>query len=334
MATIPARRLPDSAAKSGSDFDFRPQSAGADAGGGSRRPPPVSRATADPEVAHRRPIFARYSAHLGFGSAAALVVIGWLTRDASGLSANAGLGYVLGFAALACMLALLIYPLRKRVRALAFLGPTKNWFRTHMILGTSGPLLALYHCNFQLGAINSRVALFSALAVAGSGFVGRYIYSKVHQGLYGRRTSLKDLLDRVKAAQPLADRIAPFVPELTNRLAEFDRTVMTPPASLLASVVLPFRLALITRLKYWELMRLTRRKLLAHAMCSPQFRRNAKSFEKITRHYVATHLHEVRRVAEFIAYQRLLALWHVIHRPFFVILLITVAIHLYAVYRY
>jgi hypothetical protein len=288
----------------------------------------------EPELAARPRVASRYRAHIGFGSAALLVAVGWLARDASGLSADAGIGYALGFAALACMLALLVYPLRKRVRALAFLGATKNWFRLHMVLGTSGPLLALYHCNFELGAVNSRVALFSALAVAASGFVGRYIYSKVHHGLYGRRATLKELLERVQAAQPLADRVAPLVPELTSRLAEFDRAVMTPPKSLLASCVLPFRLALITRLKYHELVRLTRRKLFVHSICSPQLRHNAKAFEKVTRQYIATHLREVRRVAEFTAYQRLFALWHVVHRPFFVILLISVAIHLYAVYRY
>ena len=60
-----------------------------------------------------------------------------------------------------------------------------------MVLGTLGPLAALYHCNFTTGSVNSRVALYAALLVAGSGFVGRYIYSKIHLGLYGRRTDLE-----------------------------------------------------------------------------------------------------------------------------------------------
>jgi hypothetical protein len=45
-------------------------------------------------------------------------------------------------------------------------------------------------------------------------------------------------------------------------------------------------------------------------------------------------LREVRRVAEFTAYQRLFALWHVVHRPFFVILMLSVAIHVFAVHYY
>ena len=250
------------------------------------------------------------------------------------LDAGAGLGLALGILALCCMLAQLLYPLRKRFRSLTFLGPVKHWFRSHMIIGTVGPLAALYHCNFTPGSVNSEVALYSALLVAGSGFVGRYIYSKIHQGLYGRRTTLQELLGRVVAAKPSDPRIATFVPDLSQRLAEFDQAVLKPPASLLACTVLPLRLAWITRIERWKLMRFVRRRLLVESVCSPVLAQHRKGFQKITRHYIATHLRAVRRVSEFVAYQRLFALWHVVHRPFFVVLLLALAIHVYAVYRY
>jgi hypothetical protein len=281
-----------------------------------------------------RRVYARFGAHLGFGSAALVLLIGWLGRDTHDLSAKAGLGYALGIAGLTCMLALLIYPLRKRLRFLAFLGATKSWFRTHMILGTVGPLAALYHCNFKLGSVNDRVALFSALLVASSGFVGRYIYSKIHHGLYGRRASLKDLLARVEVAGPTAARVASFVPELTTRLVEFDRGVLVSPSGLLASIRLALRIAVITRWQHWKLMRFTRRKLLVESMYSPLVSRHRRRFEEITNGYVAMHMREVRRVAQFIAYQQLFALWHVVHRPFFLILLVSVAIHVFAVHYY
>jgi hypothetical protein len=279
-------------------------------------------------------IHARFGAHLGFSAAGVALLIGWLGRDSRALNAEHGFGYFLGIAGLGCMLLLLVYPLRKRLKFLAFLGATKNWFRTHMILGTLGPLAALYHCNFTAGAVNSRVALFAALAVAGSGFVGRYIYSKIHHGLYGRRANLKELLARVELAAPAAAQVALFVPELTRRLTEFDRAVLVPPSSLLASFTLPFRLAVITRLQYWRLMRFTRRRLFVESLCSPRLAQNGRRLEQITSAYIARHLREVRRVAEFTAYQRLFALWHVVHRPFFVILMLSVAIHVFAVHYY
>jgi len=260
--------------------------------------------------------------------------VGWASRGAHVLTAKSGLGYVLGYLGVGCMLALLMYPLRKRLKFLSFLGPTKNWFRTHMMLGTLGPLCALYHCNFSPGSVNSRVALFAALSVAGSGFVGRYIYSKIHVGLYGRRATLKELLARVELAAPVASRAAQFVPELNQRLTDFDKTVLTAPASLVACCVLPFKLAIVTRLQYWKLMRFARRRLFVEAMCSRRLEENARRLEKLTRDYVSRHLHEVRRVAEFTAYQRLFALWHVVHRPFFVVLLLSVGVHVFAVHYY
>jgi hypothetical protein len=281
-----------------------------------------------------RKLYERHGARLGFGAAFVAVLLGWLGRDGRNLDAGMGLGFALGIFAATCMLVQLLYPIRKRFRALAFLGPVKHWFRSHMMIGTVGPLAALYHCNFTPGSVNSQVALYSALLVAASGFVGRYIYSKIHKGLYGHRVSLQELLARVDAAKPTDPRIATFVPDLSRRLAEFDQAVLEPPKSLLACTVLPLRLAWITRVERWKLMRFASRRLLVESVCSPVLAQHRKGFEKITRHYIATHLRAVRRVSEYVAYQRLFALWHVVHRPFFVILLIALAIHVYAVYRY
>src|SRR5689334_21891559 len=73
-------------------------------------------------------LYERFGAHLGFGGSALLAAIGWASRDAHLFTAKAGIGYLLGYVAIGCMLALLMYPLRKRLTFLAFLGPTKNWF--------------------------------------------------------------------------------------------------------------------------------------------------------------------------------------------------------------
>ena len=42
----------------------------------------------------------------------------------------------------------------------------------------------------------------------------------------------------------------------------------------------------------------------------------------------------MRQVAEYTAYQRLFALWHKIHLPFFVLLVVSVVVHIYAVHSY
>lgn len=279
-------------------------------------------------------IYTRFGAYLGLLCAAGAVYIGWAGRETRSLSAETGLGYALGILAVCCILTLLVYPLRKRIRLLRFLGPVKNWFRTHMILGIVGPLLALYHCNFQLGSFNSRVALFSALIVAGSGIVGRFLYTKIHRGLYGRKTNLKELLADVKLTGPEGGQAATYLPELMKRIKAFDHDVLKPPSGILDSIVLPMRLAVQTRVKYHELMWLTRRRLIAERIRSPLVAEHQKRLERATRRYVRNHLRHVRRVAEFSAYERLFALWHKVHLPFFFLLVVTTLVHVVVVHFY
>ena len=114
-------------------------------------------------------------------------------------TAESGTGYYLGIVGGAFMLLLLLYPLRKTKRFMRGLGPIKYWFRAHMILGILGPVLVLYHANFQLGSMNSRVVLLLAFSSPGSGLFGRYFYTKVHYGLYGRKAGLLELKNMIES---------------------------------------------------------------------------------------------------------------------------------------
>lgn len=255
-------------------------------------------------------------------------------RDKHWLTAEHGVGYALGIVSISCMAVLLLYPLRKRFRFLRFLGPLKKWFRNHMILGVSAPIAALYHCNFQLGSLNSRIALFSALIVAGSGLFGRFIYSKIHHGLYGRKAQLKELLAQVKLTMPGVGQLGNFIPELTSRITAFDREVLVPPKGMLESIRLPFALAVRTRIQYIRLVRFTRLSLRHEASRSPVVAEHRVRLERTVLRHVRNHLRHVRRVAEFTAYERLFALWHKIHLPFFVLLVVTVTVHVAVVHLY
>jgi len=270
----------------------------------------------------------------GFALAASVVLLGWLLRDQHSLTAERGLGYILGIVSVCCILVLLIYPLRKRFRFLKFIGPLPKWFRNHMFLGVSAPIIALYHCNFQTGSLNSRIALFSALAVSGSGLVGRFIYSRIHHGLYGRKANLKELLTQVRLTTPGIGTLGTFIPELTNRMSQFDREVLVPPKGIFDCVKLPFVLSIRTFVHYLRLRRFTRLSLTFHARRSAIVAQHKRKLEKTIQLYIRNHLYHVRRVAEFIAYDRLFALWHKVHLPFFLLLLISVIVHIAVVHLY
>lgn len=276
----------------------------------------------------------RHRSLLGFSTAAALVGLGWLQRDSQFLTAEHGLGYFLGIAAACCILVLLLYPLRKRWRVLRFLGRIKDFFRLHMVMGILGPVTALYHCNFQLGSLNSRIALFSALLVAGSGLVGRFIYAKIHHGLYGRRAQLRELLARVRLTGPKGVRAGTFVPELNERITEYDRHVLVPPKGIWGSLKMPLVMGIRTRLQYMRLVRFARMRLIAEGTYSPSVSQHQDRLFDSTRRYIAGHLSAVRRVAEFNAYERLFSLWHKVHLPFFYLLVLTVIVHVVVVHIY
>lgn len=112
--------------------------------------------------------------------AVAGVYAGWRLPTERYITPERGWGYALGIVGGSCMVLLLLYSARKRIAWLRPLGPTGRWFEIHMLLGVVGPLCILFHSNFNLGAVNSNVALLCMLTVAGSGFIGRYLYARMH----------------------------------------------------------------------------------------------------------------------------------------------------------
>src|SRR3569833_4327065 len=65
------------------------------------------------------------------------------------------LGYAIGIVGGSLILAQLFYAVRKRVRALRWMGSVPGWFQTHMMIGIIGPVCILIHCGFSRGATNS-----------------------------------------------------------------------------------------------------------------------------------------------------------------------------------
>lgn len=287
-----------------------------------------------PPVTGFRKLYKEWGATAGMLLAALAIVIGILGKDSRRMFADEGLGYGLGIVGTLLILTLLLYPLRKRFKFLKILGPARDWFRTHMILGVVGPLAILYHSNFTFGSINSSAALLAMLCVAGSGLVGRFLYAKVHHGLYGRKANLKELLASVKLSLNQSGAAAQFVPNLMKEIAAYDRQVLQPPKGIIDSMFLPMKLAVRTRTGYRRIIALVVLQLEAQAAHSPAVAQHRHGLEKACRAFVREHLRRVRRVASFAAYERLFSLWHKVHLPFFYIMLITVVVHVVAVHVY
>ena len=259
---------------------------------------------------------------------------GWRQRDGYYLSPETGAGYWLGIVGACLMLSLLLYPLRKRVRWMRSWGSTRHWFQMHMVLGVVGPVIIMFHSNFALGSTNSTLALFAMLSVALSGLVGRYLYSRIHHGLYGRRARLAELdFASVAAREPLV-YLFDHVPQLRERLEQLERALEAPAQGVRASISRAVATGLETRAARRACLPLLQ---LAHSREAEKRgwdRRQRRDAWRAACANLARYLDAVRRVAQYECFVRLFGLWHVLHLPLFILLVVTALVHVLAVHMY
>jgi hypothetical protein len=243
------------------------------------------------------------------------------------LTPEAGAGYALGVIGSAIMLLLLLYPLRKRWRALQRWGAVRNWFRIHMILGIIGPLCIALHCGMRPGAANSRIALVAMLLVVASGIVGRYLYAQIHHGLYGSRATLVELSLELATSRNRLVEDKLLTPALRQRLLHLGESVDSHPHGVLVSGLQVLGMSVRSRVLGSRLFV----RLLAAGWHEE---RSPLGATRAARIRVSEYLGSVRKLAGFAFYERVFALWHMLHVPLFVLLLISGIVHVVAVHRY
>ena len=293
---------------------------------------PARRPAASAASAGPRPLITW--SRVGFAALVLVLYLGWRLPTERYITPTRGLGYALGIIGGSLMLVLLLYSARKHFSWLSFLGPTPSWFRFHMVLGILGPLCILFHANFSTGATNSNVALFSMLTVAGSGFIGRYLYAHIHHGLYGRKLELGDLQASASGLREHSGGVS-FLPDLVTRLEVAERHLLAcgPQLSLLGFLKpLVVRLASVNA--RWQLHRYIRRGLRASARKSAVVAAESKRLRRTANAYIDRRLAATRRVAEFQGYERLFSLWHALHIPLIFMLIIAAVVHVIAVNVY
>jgi len=265
---------------------------------------------------------------------AALLALAIVVASSGRFTAGSNLGYWIGVAGGVAMLLLFLYPLRKRWRVLREVGSTRFWFAFHMMLGIAGPLLIIVHSTLTFGSLNAIVA-FSAMAlVAGSGIVGRFLYSRIHYGLYGRRATLADL--RAQAgfdSEEVRSKLA-FVPAVEAELEEFARRAsatghdgLTHPLRFMA---LGWHAKIARRRCTREALRALRERAAAEDWSEGRLVRRIRSRSAL----IAAHLRAVQRVAQFGVFERLFSWWHILHVPLVYMMVLAAVAHVVAVHMY
>jgi hypothetical protein len=264
----------------------------------------------------------------------AILYLSWHYREEGHLTPETGAGYWLGIVGSAMMGVLLLYPLRKRMRIFRNMAKTASWFFWHMILGIVGPMLVLMHSNWKFASLNATVATIVTLIVVASGIIGRYLYTKVHMGLYGRKTELRQIMQDASVIRAaLGDDVAQ-ASQFHESLQAFEAKILAPRHNFItqtwAFLTLGLRLAILRR-------QLTR---LANTVIATESRRHRWSWNErrkrraLVRQHLCLYSAVIGKAVRFAIFERLFALWHVLHMPLFFLLVATAITHIIAVHLY
>jgi hypothetical protein len=169
----------------------------------------------------------------------------------------------------------------------------------HIFLCTLGPIMILFHTTFKFGGIVS-VGFWSMVLVVLSGIVGRYIYIQIPRKLNGKE------LDAGELATELTNLWKPIIEiestnlQLKELYLEYDRA----PLPLKAKVVSK----LLPLLKNESIISQHQYKIL---------QKNLRQLQLMS--YRVSRLERMRNLFKY---------WHVIHKPFAIIMLVIVVVHI------
>ena len=265
-----------------------------------------------------------------------IIYAGWCFREYELITAERGAGYYFGIIGTVLMLLLFVYPMRKRIHALAFLGSNKLWFRLHIAFGIVGPVFVLFHTNFVLGSLNSQVALFSMMVVALSGVVGRYIYVRFHYGLTERIVNLTELCDNLEQEKEelSINQLFMNIPEAKKELFDFAEKILKPPGSFVNSIGRIVIAGWQAQLVHWKMRRIIRTYLHnlsdGHELSISKKRQIRRQFRNRIRRFFTLAF----RVTKLNFYERAFALWHVLHVPLVFLMAVAVVVHVIAVHLF
>jgi hypothetical protein len=222
------------------------------------------------------------------------------------------LGLRFGMAGLAMMTVMHLYSARKRLRLLRKLGALRKWLDLHILMGILGPLFVVLHSSFKVGGLVS-ISFWSMVAVALSGVFGRYLYLQIPRTRAGEELTLAEV---EKSDRELARRLREEFGADDAFLERLDRAAAPPSSAGLGRLLL----SLLA-----DDLGLRRRRLMAVARSLPGLPPAvARDLAAVLRQKALLQ----RRIRLWNALHRLFHYWHVVHRPFAVVMYLFVLVHI------
>lgn len=241
------------------------------------------------------------------------------------LRSSGTIGVRLGMLGAAMFGVLFLYPLRKRWPWLSRIGSTRRWLDFHVVMGIFAPMVITFHASFKFQGL-AGLAYWIMIAVALSGFVGRYVYAQIPRSIHSAKLTSADLEQQTgRLAESLRDQHR-FDPDEVAPLlqipspAEVRKLGLITMFCMMASKDLarPFRIARLRRkfLRGGELV----------STIGGLFRSRHAGVERVVDN-VRRQSWLLTKIAFLDRTEKIFHLWHVIHRPFSLSFVALVIIH-------
>jgi hypothetical protein len=227
------------------------------------------------------------------------------------------IGQSAGIAALAIFAFLWLYPLRKKYRWLGWTGSLARWLDVHVSAALLLPLLVTIHAGWRFGGVIG-LGFWAMMLVWISGLIGRYIYARIPRSRTGVELSRDEIAaERKRLLQAIgtATGLSPTVVEETLQPAPLPAG-LGPAATILRMI----RDDLARR----GAARRLRRRLRARRAGGPPLDPRALARATALARQEVALTQQARLLG---ATHDLFRYWHVAHRPFAVLALTAVVVH-------
>jgi len=225
--------------------------------------------------------------------------------------AGGRVGHGLGIVGSSMMVVMLLYSVRKRVPALRRAGPLSGWLDAHIYLGVFGPLLVVLHSAFKVQGLVA-LSFWSMVLVALSGVLGRYLYLQIPRTRAGEELALADL---EKQDRELTELLRGRFGLSEQQLAGLDAVPGSRPR---AGFVAGLFGILVDDLR----LRSSVRRFAAGCRSVP--RAVFRDFERVVRQKAVVR----RRILLWNRLHSLFHYWHVLHKPFAVVMYVFMIVHI------
>jgi hypothetical protein len=235
-------------------------------------------------------------------------------------------GIRLGLLAVLLFVAIYLYPLRKKLKFLRFLGSTKHILDFHIVMGLAAAPLVALHSAFKFRGM-AGMAFWIMLAVVASGIVGRYLYAQIPRTRKDTEFSLVELEQmRIELSAQLEDQDIVTLPEWERLNNPFHRSTarQMPLLSALFHMLTldirrPFQVAALRRANLGFGDRLITLGGFFHSRHEDLERTIALARKQS---WLSAKIFFLDRAA------KIFQLWHVIHRPFSYAFLVLAMLHI------